>query len=128
VSNKAYFCKPIPLREGQPYIVNGASPRAHLTMHAAVEEMIEGGNADVKAAYEKLLTTGVNRHHAIHILAAIFLQFCFDAAHADERGEPPDKASSKYERTLRKICTDSAIRRKWARRISGDHAFLEAEE
>jgi hypothetical protein len=43
---------------GEQYEVDGGSPMAHLRMHAAVEGMLDGGNADVKAAYQKLLATG----------------------------------------------------------------------
>lgn len=116
------------VREGEPYIVNGVSPLAHLATHAAVEAMVEGGNAEMKAAYEKLLSTGVNGHHAAHVLGAIFLQCYLDMAKADEHGEPSDNAWRKCQRTLRKICTDSAFRRKWVRRFSKDHPLFEAKE
>jgi hypothetical protein len=43
---------------GEPYEVDGVSPMAHLRMRAAVEGMLDGGNADVKAAYRQLLATG----------------------------------------------------------------------
>ncbi len=116
------------VREGEPYLVNGASPLAHVATHAAVEAMVGGGNADMKAAYEKLLSTGVNGHRAAHILGAIFLQCYLDAAKADERGEPPEKAWRKCQRTLRKLCTDSAVRRKWVRKFSEDHPLFEAKD
>ena len=63
------------VRGGEPYEVDGVSPMAPLRMHAAVEGMLDGGTADVKAAYEKLLATGIERHHAVHILGAIFMEF-----------------------------------------------------
>src|SRR5262245_50411419 len=36
--------------EGEAYIVDGASPIAHLYMHAAVEGMVEAGNPDIVPA------------------------------------------------------------------------------
>jgi hypothetical protein len=111
------------VRGGEPYEVDGVSPMAHLRMHAAVEEMLDGGNADVKAACEKLLATGIERHHAIHIVGAIFMEFYFDAAKAMERGAPSEKAEGKFTRNLKKIRTDSSFRRKMARRFGERHEF-----
>jgi hypothetical protein len=111
------------VRGGEPYEVDGVSPMAHLRMHAAVEGMLEGGNADVKAAYEKLLATGIERHHAAHIVGAIFLEYYFDAAKRMQQGAPSDKAERKFTRSLRKICTDSSFRKKMARRFSEQHGF-----
>jgi len=114
------------VRGGEPYEVDGVSPVAHLRMHAAVEEMLDGGNADARAACEKLLTTGIERHHAVHIVGAIFMEYYFDAAEAMQRGAPSDKAERKFTRSLRKLCTDSSFRRKMARRFSEQHGFAKA--
>jgi hypothetical protein len=114
------------VRGGEPYEVDGVSPVAHLKMHAAVEEMLDGGNADAKAAHEKLLATGIERHHAVHILGAIFMEYYFEAAEAMQRGVPPDKAERKFTRSLRKLCTDSSFRRRMSRRFSEQHGFAKA--
>jgi hypothetical protein len=111
------------LRGGEPYEVDGVSPMVHLRMHAAVEGMLDGGNADVRAAYEKLLATGIEKHHAVHILGAIFMEFYFNTAKEMERGAPSDKAERKFTKSLRKICTDSSFRMKMARRFGEGHGF-----
>ena len=111
------------VRAGEPYEVDGVSPMAHLKMHVAVEDMLDGGNADAKAACEKMLATGIERHHAVHILGAIFMEYYFDAAQAIERGVPPDKAERKFTRSLRKLRTDSSFRKRTARRYSEQHGF-----
>ncbi len=111
------------VRGGEPYEVDGVSPMAHLQMHAAVESMLDGGNADVRTAFEKLLVTGIGRHHAVHIVGAIFMEYYFDAAKGMQRGDPSDKAERKFTRSLRKICSDSSFRRKMARRFSEQHGF-----
>ena len=111
------------VRGGEPYEVDGVSPIAHLRMHAVIEGMLDGGNADVTAAYEKLLATGIGKHHAIHILGAVFMEFYFDASKEMERGAPSDKAERKFTRSLRKLCTDASFRRKMARRFGEGHGF-----
>ena len=111
------------VRGGEPYEVDGVSPIAHIRMHAAVEGMLRGGNADVKAAYEKLLATGIEGHHAVHIVGAIFMEYYFDAAKGMQQGAPSDKAERKFARSLRKICTDSSFRKKMARRFGEGHGF-----
>ena len=111
------------VRGGEPYEVDGVSPLAHLRMHAAVEGMLDGGNAEVNASYEKLLATGIQRHHAVHIIGAIFMEFYFDAAKEMERGAGSGKAERTFTRSLRKICTDSAYRRRMARRFGEGHGF-----
>src|ERR1019366_8489450 len=111
------------VRGGEPYEVDGVSPMAHLRMHTAVEGMLDGGNADVKVAYEKLLATGIERHHAVHILGAIFMEFYFDGAKGMQRGAPSDKAERKFTRSLRKVCTDSSFRTKMVRRFGEGHGF-----
>lgn len=111
------------VRGGESYEVDGVSPMAHLRMHAAVEAMLDGGNADVKAACEKLLATGIERHHAVHIVGAIFLEFYLDAVKGVQRGASAEKVERKFRRSLRKICTDSSFRRKMARRFSEGHGF-----
>jgi len=111
------------VRGGEPYEVDGVSPMAHLRMHAVVEGMLDGGTADVKAAFEKLLATGIERHHAVHIVGAIFMEYYFEAAKEIQRGDPSDKAERKFTRSLRKICTDSSFRRRMARRFSEQHGF-----
>ena len=108
--------------------MDGVSPIAHLRMHAAVEGMLRGGNADVKAAYEKLLATGIEGHHAVHIVGAIFMEYYFDAAKGMQQGAPSDKAERKFARSLRKICTDSSFRRKMARRFSEQHGFAKPRD
>ena len=116
------------VRGGEPYEVDGVSPMAHLRMHAAVEGMLDGGNADVKAAYEKLLATGIEGHHAVHIVGAIFMEYYFDAAKEMERGDASGKAERTFTRSLRRLCTDSSYRRKMARRFSEQHGFAKPRD
>ena len=107
--------------------MNGASPIFHLFEHGAVEGMIEGGHEEMKAAYEKLLTTGFDSHHAVHILWGLLSQLYFDVHTANSRGEPFDEAEREFQKALRKICTDSAFRRKMARQFNGTHNFVESD-
>lgn len=115
------------LREGEQDRVNGASPIFHCYLHAADEEMIEGGPEDTKAAYEKLLTAGVASHLAIHILGALFLQLYHGVHAANGREESVDEAERDFQKALRKICTDSTFRRKMARQFNGTHNFVESD-
>jgi hypothetical protein len=41
---------------------------------------------DFATAYEKVLATGIERHHAVHIVGATFMGFYFDAAKEMQRG------------------------------------------
>jgi len=111
------------VRDGHPYMVGGVSPVAHLKMHAAVEEMIEGGNSDVKTTFEKLLVTGTGRHHAIHIIGALFLKYYVDAATAVQSGESPEKAERTFKRSLKKISTDASFRKKMTQTVDERHGF-----
>ena len=99
------------LRDGEPYVVDGVSPMAHLRMHTAVEEMLSGGNEEVNAAVDRLLSTGIGRHHAIHIVGAIFMQFYLDVSRELERGAQSDKPMRKFNRSVQRLRTDSSFRK-----------------
>jgi hypothetical protein len=49
--------------------------------------------------------------------------FYFDAAREMERGAVSDKADRKFTKSLRKLCTDAAFRRKMAQRFGEGHGF-----
>jgi hypothetical protein len=113
------------VREGVPYLVGGQSPLAHLAIHAAVEAQI-AESADVKAAFDVLLASGTDRHHAVHLLGMLFSEYYAAVVKASNRGEEPsDKFEKAYNRKLRKICTDSMFRKKWIRKSSGGHPWAE---
>jgi hypothetical protein len=114
------------VRGGEPYVVDGVSPMAHLRMHAAVEAMLSGGNEDVKVAFDHLLAGGIGRHHAIHIIGATFMEFYFDATREVERGVQSDKPLRKFTRSLRRLCTDRSFRKKMARRFGEGHGFAKS--
>jgi uncharacterized protein DUF1841 len=119
------------VREGAPYEIEfegqAVSPLAHLTMHAAVKAQVEKAPY-VRAAFEKLVATGVASHHAEHILGCLFLQAYWEANQAPNTGGAPDKSQVKYRQSLRKIYQDPAFRKKLARKFTLEHPAFELEE
>ena len=65
------------LREGAPYEIefegNTVNPLAHLAVHAAVKGQIEQ-DPEVRAAFEKMVATGISAHHAEHVLGALLTE------------------------------------------------------
>ncbi len=62
------------VREGQQYEIQyqgePLNPLLHLTMHAAVKQVV-GHDEDARSAFNALLADGINRHHAEHILSMV---------------------------------------------------------
>src|SRR5579863_8826854 len=65
------------LREGEQYeiTVGGetVNPMAHIAVHSAVKGQIEQ-DPSIRAAFEKMVTTGISAHHAEHVLGALLLE------------------------------------------------------
>jgi hypothetical protein len=116
------------VREGTPYeiTVDGkpVNPIAHVTIHAAVKGQIEQDPL-VRAAFEKMVTTGTSAHHAEHILGAMFLETYRERAKAAEAGDDPEKAQARYNRRLEKLVQDSAFRKKVTENFTADHSAFE---
>jgi len=116
------------LREGTPYeiTVDGepVSPIAHLTMHSTVKGQIEQDPL-VRAAFDKMLTTGISAHHAEHVLGAMFLETYWERKQATEAGHSTEKAQARYNRRLQKLVRDSAFRKKLTEKFTADHSAFE---
>ncbi len=116
------------LREGTPYeiTVEGetVNPLAHVTAHAAVKGQLEQDPL-VKAAFEKMVSTGTSAHHAEHVLGALLLETEWETSRAVETGKDPEKAQAVYEHKLQKLIRDSAFRKKLTRQFRADHSAFE---
>jgi uncharacterized protein DUF1841 len=116
------------LREGEPYeiTVGGepVNPLAHLTAHAAVKGQVEQ-DALVRAAFEKMVSTGTSAHHAEHILGALLLETEWETARAVETGKDIENLQKMYIHKLQKLSRDSAFRKKLTQRFTADHSALE---
>jgi hypothetical protein len=114
------------VREGAPYEVefegNVVSPLAHVAMHAAVKGQIERV-PEVRTAFEKMVATGTPAHHAEHVLAALVGELMWGMSRASERGAA--KAKERYDRSIQKLCEDSAFREKMTKRFGASHAAFE---
>jgi hypothetical protein len=116
------------VREGTPYeiTVDGEpmNPMAHVTIHATVKGQIEQDPL-VRAAFEKLVAAGISAHHAEHVLAAMFLETYWEREKAVKAGDNTEKAEARYNRRLQKVVSDSAFRKKLARKFTADHSAFE---
>jgi len=116
------------VREGEQYeiTVNGetVNPMAHIAAHSAVKEQIEQ-DPSIRAAFEKLVGTGISAHHAEHVLGALFFEMEWEKARAIETGKDLEKAQTTYNRKIQKLVQDSAFRKKLTRQFSDDHSVFE---
>jgi Domain of unknown function (DUF1841) len=116
------------LREGESYeiTVGGepVNPLAHLAAHAAVKGQVEQDPL-VRAAFEKMVSTGTSAHHAEHILGALLLETEWETARAVEAGKDIEKIQKMYIHKLQKLSRDSAFRKKLAKRFTADHSAFE---
>jgi hypothetical protein len=114
------------LREGVPYEVefegNVVSPLAHVAMHAAVKGQIEQ-TPEVRTAFETMVASGTPAHHAEHVLAALLGELMWGMSRASEKGAT--KAKARYDRSIQKLCEDSAFREKMLKRFGGSHPAFE---
>jgi hypothetical protein len=115
------------LREGAPYEIefdgNVVSPLAHVAVHAAVKGQIEQV-PEVRNAFEKMVATGTNAHHAEHVLGALLSELMWESSRASG-GEVPAKAKAHYDRSIQKLFGDSAFRKKMTRRFGDSHPAFE---
>ena len=106
------------LREGVPYEITAGgetvNPLAHVNAHAAVKGQLEQDPL-VRAAFQKMLATGISAHHAEHILAALLFETVWETARAVEAGKDAEKPQRTYIRKLQKLTRDSAFRKKLSR-------------
>jgi len=116
------------LREGEPYeiTVGGelVNPLAHLTAHAAVKGQVEEDPV-AKAAFEKMVSTGISAHHAEHILGALLMEIEWETARAVEARKDIEKLQKMYIHKLQKLSRDSAFCKKLAKRFTADHSAFE---
>jgi hypothetical protein len=116
------------LREGESYeiTVGGepVNPLAHLAAHAAVKGQVEQDPL-VRAAFEKMVSTGTSAHHAEHILGALLLETEWETARAVEAGKDIEKTQKMYIHKLQKLSRDSAFRKKLTQRFTADHSPFE---
>ena len=116
------------LREGESYEVTvggePVNPLAHLTAHAAVKGQVEQDPL-VRAAFDKMVSTGTSAHHAEHILGALLFETEWETARAVEAGKDIAKIQKIYIHRLQKLSRDSAFRKKLTQRFTADHSAFE---
>ena len=116
------------VREGEQYeiMVGGetVNPMAHIAAHSAVKGQIEQDPL-VRAAFEKMLATGISAHHAEHVLGALLFEMEWESARAIEAGRASQKAQATYNRKIQKLIRDSAFRKKLTWQFSDDHSAFE---
>ena len=116
------------VREGEQYeiMVGGetVNPMAHIAAHSAVKGQIEQDPL-VRAAFEKMVATGISAHHAEHVLGALLLEMEWESAQAIETGKDAQKAQATYNRKIQKLTRDSVFRKKLTRQFSDDHSAFE---
>ena len=116
------------VREGEQYeiTVKGetVNPMAHIAAHSAVKEQIEQ-DPSIRAAFEKMVATGISAHHAEHVLGALFFEMEWERSRAIETGKDAEKAQTTYNHKIQKLIQDSAFRKKLTRQFSDDHSVFE---
>jgi hypothetical protein len=116
------------VREGEQYeiTVKGetVNPMAHIAAHSAVKEQIEQVPS-IRAAFEKMVATGISAHHAEHVLGALFFEMEWERARAIETGKEAEKEQTTYNRKIQKVIQDSAFRKKLTRQFPDDHSVFE---
>jgi hypothetical protein len=114
------------VREGVPYGIefqgNTVSPLAHIAIHAAVKGQIEA-TPEVKAAFEKMVATGVSSHHAEHVLGSLLAELVWGSSNSSE--QLAAKANAHYDQSIQKLCRDSTFRKRMTNRFGDDHSALE---
>ena len=114
------------LREGAPYEIefqgNTVNPLAHIAVHAAVKGQIEQ-DPEVKAAFEKMVATGVSAHHAEHVLGGLLAELIWGSSRSSEGSA--SKAKARYDHSIQKLCRDSQFRKKMTRRFGDNHSAFE---
>ena len=114
------------LREGAPYEIefqgNTVNPLAHIAVHAAVKGQIEQ-DPEVRAAFEKMVATGVAAHHAEHVLGALLAELIWGSSRSPEGSA--SKAKARYDHSIQKLCRDSQFRKKMTRRFGDNHSAFE---
>jgi hypothetical protein len=108
------------VREGQPYEIQHegtrVNPLAHVTLHAAVKESIKQ-HEWARWAFSKLLSEGVSKHHAEHILSMIFTESLWNVSHGGD--------AVGFRRGAEEICASRKVRRRWIRTAPEGHASME---
>jgi len=116
------------VREGEQYeiTVGGeiVNPMAHIAAHSAVKGQIEQDPL-VRAAFEKMVATGISAHHAEHVLGALLLEMEWEGAQAIEAGKDTQKVQATYNRKIQKLIRDLAFRKKLTRLFPDEHSAFE---
>ena len=114
------------LREGAPYEVefqgNTVNPLAHIAVHAAVKGQIEQ-DSEVRAAFQKMVATGVAAHHAEHVLGGLLAELLWGSSQSWEG--TASKAKAGYDHSIQKLCRDSQFHKKMTRRFGDNHSAFE---
>lgn len=113
------------VREGVPYEIefqgNTVNPLAHVAIHAAVKGQIAEA-PEVRAAYEKMVATGISAHHAEHVLGSLLAELVWRSG---DSSEELAKARAHYDHSIQKLCRDPSFRKRMTRRFRDDHPAFE---
>ena len=114
------------LREGAPYEIefqgNTVNPLAHIAVHAGVKGQIEQ-DPRVRAAFEKMVATGISAHHAEHVLGGLLAELIWGCGQSSE--ETASKAKTRFDHSIQRLCRDSQFRKKMTRRFPDNHSAFE---
>jgi hypothetical protein len=114
------------LREGAPYEIefqgNTVNPLAHIAVHAGVKGQIEQ-DPEVRAAFEKMVATGISAHHAEHVLGGLLTELIWGSSQSSEG--TASKAKARYDHSIQRLRRDSQFRKKMARRFGDNHSAFE---
>jgi antitoxin (DNA-binding transcriptional repressor) of toxin-antitoxin stability system len=101
------------VRAGEQYeiTVGGetVNPMAPIAAYSAVKGQIDQEPL-ARAAFEKMVATGISAHHAEHVLGVPFLEMEREGAQAIEAGKDTQKVQASYNRKIQKLIRDSAFR------------------
>jgi Domain of unknown function (DUF1841) len=113
------------VREGVPYEIefqgNTVNPLAHVAIHAAVKGQI-AEVPEVRAAFEKMVATGISAHHAEHVLGSLLAELVWGSS---DSPEGLAKAKAHYDHSIQKLCRDSSFCKRMTRRFGDDHSAFE---
>jgi hypothetical protein len=114
------------LREGAPYEIefqgNTVNPLAHIAVHAGVKGQIEQ-DPEVRAAFEKMVATGISAHHAEHVLGGLLTELIWGSSQSSEG--TASKAKARYDHSIQRLRRDSQFRKKMAGRFGDNHSAFE---
>ncbi len=89
------------IRAKLPYI------EAHALAHVIVENQLAEGLLEAKRALDRLLVNGLDRHDAVHAIASVLVEHCWNLTN---KPQGPGDLHAPYLAALNKLTADSWLR------------------